>query len=74
MSQSYEQPQSLRLFIILLNTQRALTQQSTLLLTRRVRVIGEATVRLMDGAAEHPRMDLLRVAEQATEHAYARMR
>ncbi|MCB2382807.1 hypothetical protein KV201_11530 [Shewanella sp. SR1] len=35
----------------------------TQMLERQIMVIGETTVRPMDGAVEHPRMDLLRVAE-----------
>jgi len=33
------------------------------MLNRRTMVISETTVRPMDGAVEHPRMDLLRVVE-----------
>ena len=35
----------------------------TQMLERQTMVIGETTVRPMDGAVEHPRMDLLRVVE-----------
>ncbi|SUI44236.1 Uncharacterised protein [Shewanella baltica] len=35
-------------------------------------VIGETTVRPMDGAVEHPRMDLLRVDESMPWQAYIR--
>ena len=34
------------------------------MLERQTMVIGETTVRPMDGAVEHPRMDSLRVVEQ----------
>ncbi|MEL4249148.1 hypothetical protein [Shewanella xiamenensis] len=36
------------------------------MLERQTMVIGETTVRPMDGAVEHPGMDLLRVVESVT--------
>ncbi|MFB2662995.1 hypothetical protein [Shewanella mangrovisoli] len=38
-------------------------KQIALMLERQTMVIGETTVRPMDGAVEHPWMDLLRVVE-----------
>ncbi|WP_279385574.1 hypothetical protein [Shewanella xiamenensis] len=41
------------------------------MLNRRAMVMGETTVRPMDGAVEHPRMDLLRVGESMPWRAYS---